>query len=234
MALLPEQQPPQLLVGLLASCVQRAALSGPTPPPRQYRHVEYQPCAITADPAAASSSRSATASSATCLAVCPYGPQLFAAGHSDGSISLHHLQQSHALRELPAALPAAAAALAWLPARPGCLLALDAAGGLHLLHLLASTSGPTSRASSAVTTVVQPAQGLQCCCLAAVHSEAVAGGDGRASSGQQRPAFMLGLPSGAVQWHVAGQKGQRSGQGAAGSAAALMAALGLAGQPASG
>jgi hypothetical protein len=214
MALLPGGQHLQLLAGQHASCIQRTSLSGPPlPPPRRYTCTEYRPASLTAAGAAA----------VTCLHACPGQPDTFLAGGSDGSISLHRVQQARALLELPGALPAAAVAVRWLPGlrHPGRFLALDARGCLHLFDLSAASPG---RLVAAVQLVERG-----CCALQVAPSAAADEAGGGSAGGQQAQgwaaaSFLLGFGSGVVQCHAAGASGHAGGGPARGHSAAAVAA----------
>jgi hypothetical protein len=207
MALLPGRHL-QLLAGQHGSCVQRAGLDGPLPPPRRYICTEYRPGSSSgrgAGPAAGARSLGAAAAAVTCLHVCPGLHDLFLAGTSDGSISLHRLQQAHALQELPAALPAAAVAVRWLTNEPaGRFLALDANGCLHLFDLASGSPGQ----SVALAQLAEPGSGSRCCALEVAHAAAqqadsrVAGAEGQHC--WLTATYLLGFASGEVQCHNVG------------------------------
>jgi len=136
----------QVLVGGEGGKVLRGGWAGTAPAPKVYLTEDHKSQAAAAEPGAPAA---VLAGAVVCLAISPAQPLAFLCGMSDGSISLHRVDRSSAVAVWPSLGLGGHSirSLAWLPTRPACFLALDAACMLHFFDLAKSLSGPAASES---------------------------------------------------------------------------------------
>jgi len=189
----------QLLVGSTCGRVLRGARLGEPPPPRQYKPEVARPplatCSVNVTMGSSSPGDSWCqawgGTVVTSLAVSPAHPTLFLAGHSTGSLALHLLYQSTAVRvwRLPAA--ERVVAVRWSPVRACVALVVDAAGLLSCFDFARSVQGPVA------TLQLRSNSGRPAACVAMELSPPST----RRNAAAPTASVVVAFADGAVQWH---------------------------------